>query len=514
MGLISKFFKKQDVTKPAKSAARRSKRPAPPGLRKVKVGTDIADPRVNDATTDLSRYKDLPTTPEVLRQFAKVSPDLANAVNNYLRLGITKQKSVVAKSFDGRIDSEATEAAQIVLNRMDYLARDFKGANMPNDLQSVSESLLLQLLLNGCMILYLDLNDAFVPQSLIAVPTGNLKFKRGPKDRLIPYLPYSSDNLFAFSRLRGLGDTRTGGYLLDSPLYFYASIDQDVSQVYADPFFNAAVQPIIESVEFNSDLRKSFRKASLPRLKATVDVQKWIEMLPPEVRYDNQALKDALDGIIKEIGDSINGLAPDEAVVHFDSINLEHMTFGYSTTHNSIRAQEENINGQISSGVKTLPSLLGRGAYATSSSIEAMVYTQNITSLQGKLNQLYSRALTLALRLMNYDVIVDFKYVTPELRPDSELEAFKALKQSRILEQLSLGLISDEEASLMLTGDLPSGNYTELSGTGFRDGTKSEEIDNPYSNTSVKPGAGGKENKGEQDVKPGNQNPKTNKTAG
>ena len=54
------------------------------------------------------------------------------------------------------------------------------------------------------------------------------------------------------------------------------------------------------------------------------------------------------------------------------------------------------------------------------------------------------------------------------LKPENELEAFKTLKQARILEQLSLGLITDEQAAEELTGDptLPKG-YVRLAGTWF-----------------------------------------------
>lgn len=53
------------------------------------------------------------------------------------------------------------------------------------------------------------------------------------------------------------------------------------------------------------------------------------------------------------------------------------------------------------------------------------------------------------------------------------------MKQSRVLELLSLGFMSDEEASIMLTGKLPSANAPQLSGTGFR------------ANTSVSPAGSG-----------------------
>jgi hypothetical protein len=88
-------------------------------------------------------------------------------------------------------------------------------------------------------------------------------------------------------------------------------------------------------------------------------------------------------------------------------------------------------------------------------------------AIQVKLNEMYSRIFTLALRLYGLDVTAEFKYAEINLRPELELEAFKSQKQSRILELLSLGVISDAQASMELTGTLPPEGYTSLSGTMF-----------------------------------------------
>jgi hypothetical protein len=84
---------------------------------------------------------------------------------------------------------------------------------------------------------------------------------------------------------------------------------------------------------------------------------------------------------------------------------------------------------------------------------------------------------------MGHDVYVEFAFDKPDLRPDSELAAFKAMDQSRILELLSLGLMTDEEASIQLTGQLPPAGMTPLSGTGFKTGGGAGVNSNPYSTT-------------------------------
>jgi hypothetical protein len=105
--------------------------------------------------------------------------------------------------------------------------------------------------------------------------------------------------------------------------------------------------------------------------------------------------------------------------------------------------------------------------------------------LRRKLNEVYSRALTVAIRIMGVDGYVEFAYEELDLRPAKELEAFKSMEQSRILDLLSLGLLDDNEASLKLTGQLPPAGYTPKSGTMFRSTQAQAPIANPASGTST-----------------------------
>ena len=87
--------------------------------------------------------------------------------------------------------------------------------------------------------------------------------------------------------------------------------------------------------------------------------------------------------------------------------------------------------------------------------------------VKDKLDLFYSRMFTTALRLFGLDVVVEFRYADIDLRPEADLAAFRQTQQMMTLEKLSLGLITDEEASLTLTGKLPPSGYKPLSGTMF-----------------------------------------------
>jgi hypothetical protein len=129
---------------------------------------------------------------------------------------------------------------------------------------------------------------------------------------------------------------------------------------------------------------------------------------------------------------------------------------------------------------------MGHSASSTSASAETMLYLKHADIIRRKLNEIYSRALTLAVRLFGQDVYVDFRYAAIDLRPTGELEAYRAMEQARILELLSLGLVTDEEACVELTGHLPPQGYTPLAGTMFKTGASGAAgTENPTSQTST-----------------------------
>ena len=84
-------------------------------------------------------------------------------------------------------------------------------------------------------------------------------------------------------------------------------------------------------------------------------------------------------------------------------------------------------------------------------------------------------------------MVVEFKMDAIDLRPDNELLAFKQTKQMMTLELLSLGLITDDEACLELTGKLPPAGYVPLAGTMFKGNAnmKAETPDSPSNDGST-----------------------------
>lgn len=465
----------------------------PLSFLKKSPSSSISNSATNYTNEDLTTVRNGADQKAVIEALVKNSPDASMAVATKARFAITDSFTVIAYDLEGRLDIAATVAANTLAVRLNNLRPHYKGFSAPNDFRSLSERALKQLQIYGSFGAELVLGDGQLPSHINIFSTKSVKYRQ----KNTSYVPYMT--------IDGVE------YVLDSPLVVIEDLDQDVATPYSESPLMASTQPIIADFEFVNDLRRAFNKASLPRPTVEIATEKFLDSLPPDVRHDKQKLQSAMAEVITSLKNELNGLNPEDALVYFDTVAVKHLSAGNISAHESVREHKELLNGKVAAGLRTLPSMLGRGENSTTASTEAMAYLRAVEGEQEKLNHMFSSLLTTGTRLLGYDCYVEFCYSDPELRPKSELESFRTMKQSRIMELLSYGFITDEEASILLTGSLPSGNFAPLSGTQFYSG--SVEVENPYSNTSVT-GKGVTDTKTGKDQKATGQKPSNNKTTG
>lgn len=432
------------------------------------------------ATTDRLTARTLQDTRKTLLELSRSSPDIANAVNSMLRTGIPEGFAMVAYNAEGFIDRDATMAALTLYKRMCYLNNPDGSAYNTLSLQSLSEELAIELMLYGALSFEVVLDKTRMPSrfSPISVTTVEL---------------YDEGQGFKLKQ-------KVGGELidLDYPTVIYVAVDQVQTEAYAQPYMESAIQPVLADIDYNNDLRRALKRNIFPRVTAVIDSEKIRKMTPPEILADAAKFKAYKEAIISTIQDTIQNSNPEDAYITFDSVKYAFID-KESDPSRLVESVQKVLNGKLASGAKSLPVVLGHGVQSNASSTEAMLYVKNANMLRQKLNEAYSRAFTIAVRLLGYDVYVKFEYETIDLRPTSELEAFKAMKQSRVLELLDYGFYTDDEASIILTGNLTPAGYVPKSGAMQRaKGVKVAE--NPTSNTSAM----------EQTLKPGTpQEPKS-----
>ena len=437
------------------------------GYRKQIAASSAALRETDRGISTLDRLvsaRNLSNTKQTVRQLYHTSPELSSAITTMLRVGIPERYTVVARNLDGQIDSAATGVAHELLRRLTYLGAADGSFGTQQTLQSLSEQLGLELIIEGAACLEVALDKARIPASLNPIACSQLRF-------------YEEENSFRIVQVIGGQEVD-----LDLPTIIYTSLDQDLLSAYSSSYLEAAIPPVLADIDFGNDTRRALKRAVLPRLAATIDGEKLKKLTPPEILADAEKFNSYKTALIAEVENVLNGLSPEDALVSFDSVAYSFIDGGKDPASIIERIQGV-LNAKLASGAKTLPVVLGHGGTSNSSSTEAVLYLKHASILRVKLNEIYSRALTIAVRILGNDCYVEFTYAPIDLRPEAELEAFRSMEQSRILELLSLGMLTDEEACIKLTGNLPPAGYKPLTGTMFKAGTVANK--NPTSNTSA-----------------------------
>lgn len=140
------------------------------------------------------------------------------------------------------------------------------------------------------------------------------------------------------------------------------------------------------------------------------------------------------------------------------------------------------LNAMNQAGLRTVATVLGRGeSGVNTASVEARVFTMNADALNKPIADCWAKMLTMALRVVtNSESHVECFFKPAEMRPLTELEPQLTLRAARLREDLSLGVITDDEYHLMMYGRIRPDSAPELTGTGFMNagkiGVNEEEV--------------------------------------
>lgn len=422
--------------------------------------------------TDVTTFRTEQDSRATIRKFVEASPDLSAAVFAYLRTGITDKYTAVARNIDGTFNPEATASLQSIIQRMDVLGDYSEGYSAGLSLRSASESLAKELVMYGSCCVELILDKSGMPKRLQPISVTQIEFK-AEKD----------------GTLKPLQKTSAGENDLDWPSVFYVALDQNLLQPYSSSPIESAIQAVLFAEEFTNDLRRVIKKVLHPRQQVVIDEEKLRRSIPSDIINDPEAIVGFYNTVISNIEQKLNGLRPEDALVFLDSIGVSLENNGNASLSDEWNFVKETAHARLTSGAKTPAAVMGFGAASSNiASTESLLFMKNANGVvTAKLNEIFSRCFTLAVRLMGYDVVVEFRYNPIDLRPETELEAFRAQKTSRILDLLSVGMLDDTEACLELTGKLPPTGYTLLSGTMFRHGgNKATDTTDPYGGASNK----------------------------
>ena len=197
--------------------------------------------------------------------------------------------------------------------------------------------------------------------------------------------------------------------------------------------------------------------------------------LPPKIMDNPVQVKAYLDNVRSEVELVLKNLDPDDALVLYDSAKVE--TLRARGEKSDYTGLLDTFAGMLATGLKTMPSVLGMRLSGSQSlsNTESLIYLKEVTSIQQPVETVMSRMLTLAVRLAaGTDSYVKFKFNPVDIRPESELSAHRSVDRQGVLQLLSLGYYTDDEAAHKLGTGPRAPGAPNLSGTMFMNPVNSQ----------------------------------------
>ena len=424
------------------------------------------------------------TASATMRSLAEID-GLVSAVNvNYIATAFSGYRVEAYTTWTNEFSREGLLAAETVISGMDTLWNYTKGYQDKKALDQVVQTALIEVLLTGGVAGELILDQDKFPSHIALFPYDSITWKSDGKGGRYPAQTISGEEVE-----------------LNYPNIYVSEMIKTADRLYALPMTHSGVKQLIQYVGFLEDMQRVLRRNGQPRVLAKLDYEKVLQSAPPSVRNDPQKLSAFMDQVRSDIETLLSSVEPEDAIVFYDVAEIESMSSdGEKRDYKELLSE---LSGLSASALKSNPSALGLrvGGSQNVSSTEAMLSMKIARLIQSPVEEIFSRALTLAVRLYGIDCYVKFKFNDIDLRPRAELESHLAIRQNRVLELLSLGRITDDEAQTMLGLSSIPDSAEELTGTGFYNSKAPDTV--PASGTNsrnnqIKPStpssAGGKDN--------------------
>lgn len=282
---------------------------------------------------------------------------------------------------------------------------------------------------------------------------------------------------------------------LNIPTFFVSYYHRDPTAIYSHSTFVSSINTIAARQQVINDLYRIMRRTGYPRFAVEVVEDVLKKNAPANIQNDEGAMKTWMRARFGELQNLFNDLSADQAIVHFDSITPKMINEKSPGVGIDITKVIESLNEQNQAALKVMATVIGRGnGAAGTASVEARLFALSAERLNGPVADLLSQMFTLALRLNGIDAYVTFGFEKVELRPEMELEPQKIMRQSRLLELLSLGVIDDDEFHLEMFNRIRPDDAPILQGTGFQlmnkmDTNKTSPNEDPLGQSLSAPGS-------------------------
>jgi hypothetical protein len=433
--------------------------------------TDTYDPSNTTQTLTLPEYQqhlsDIAETrlsensQELIKQMMVSDPDTSAAVSAYLTLADTQLTWVVRDS-SGAVSRDGQKLLESLLYKV-FEITDYtlKYQSKPSMSQFLSE-LRYMLLMRGAIGVELVYDKALQPYELRNVDMGTIEFKESKPGQYKPF--QTTENVEELS--------------LDIPTFFTERFKQDPSDIYNYSYFTSAINTVAARAVVINDLYRIMRITGYPRITLEVVEEILKKRAPKAVQEDSKKYNEWVNQQLNYIANRFSDIRSDLPFAFTNSVKVGILNDKNPGASLQVADIINTLNAQNQAGLKVVSTILGRGeSGVNTASVEARIFSLSADALNKPIASILSRAFTLALRIAGFDGFVTFKFTPSELKPELELESQKIQKQTRLMKDLSLGIITDETYCMEMYGTIPPEGMQPLSGTRFLEPSSDESVD-------------------------------------
>ena len=421
----------------------------------------LSAPDYRDHLRDLFTDRTAQDSRALMQRLFVQDPDVSAAVNAYLTAANTEPVFLV-KDTNGQLDRAGQEMMnqiiQLITTRFDYS----KGFQLKQTLRSINESLRYMTLLRGAVAGELVFDKRSAPTEIrIIDPTTLRWFEREPNKFVPQQEPTNSDEAIS----------------LDIPTFFVSFFRRDPTTIYSNSPFVSSINTIAARQQVINDIYRIMQVTGYPRMEVSVVEEVLSKNAPLNIRQDNTKLREWMNQQLNQIRNQISNLQADQAFIHTDSIKPSIMNERNPSNALNIDSIVGALNAMNQAGLRAMSTILGRGeSGVNTASVETLIFSRNAEEINECLADFWSQLLTMAIRFYGSESHVECSFRGVELRPDLELENHRMMKASRLKNDLSLGIITDDEYHIEMYGRLRPDSAPILSGTNFQD-TPSISVD-------------------------------------
>jgi len=384
---------------------------------------------------------------EIIRLLIREDGMFSSAANSMAAISVGAGFRLAGYDSTGTMSIEVMSAAYIIMDVFSTLHDYSKGYNDKPGMKSLLSSMQMDVVTTGGCGLELVLDKEFGPERLVPIGYSTVEWEADGQGGRYP----TQDN---------------GDIELNIPTVFVAEHNRNPDEAYSVSLLRPGLSQVMNFNAFIEDMHRALNRTGHSRLIASIAADKIKAAADDKTRNDPVKMGQLFDLVIAEVTEALAGLEPEDAVVTYDSVTYTvEDTGGNKADYSSMLTTLGNMLGASLKTPASVSGLRASGGQGLSNA-ETLIYLQAVQGTRPPVEEVMSRALTLACRLQGIDGYVAFEFNPINLRPEIELEAYLGTRQKRVLELLSWGVINEAHACWEL-GMRPQGLAALLAGTRF-----------------------------------------------